>query len=80
MNASPGIVADVTDDDVFAFDSREFRIVDLVLILRYPVSREHERIACGLLRRRIVCVQHSQRSWQQSGQQGKGVCHVIVVP
>jgi hypothetical protein len=49
MNTSASVVADVTDDGVFGFDAREFLVVDLVRILRHPVSGEHEGVVCVLL-------------------------------
>mgnify|MGYP000051839055 CR=1 FL=1 len=64
MNTSASLVADVADDGVFCSDTRKFLVVDLVRILRQPVSVEHEGIV-WLLIRRIGSVKGGQRREQQ---------------
>ena len=68
MNTSASVVADVTDDGVFCSDTRKFLVVDLVRILRQPVSGEHEGIV-WLLLRRIGSVKGGQRREQQGEEQ-----------
>ena len=48
INARARMVADVTDDGMFGIDSREFFVVDLVRILRRPVTGEHGGVVCFL--------------------------------
>jgi hypothetical protein len=43
MNPGSGLVADVAEDGVFACDARKFGVVDLVGIVRQPVSRQRDR-------------------------------------
>jgi hypothetical protein len=64
MNASASVVADVADDRVFCSDTRKFLVVDLVRILRQPVSVEHEDVV-WLLLRSIGSVKSGRRHEQQ---------------
>jgi hypothetical protein len=51
INASTGLVADVTDEGVLGSDARELFEVDLVRILRQPLSGKHDDIIWFRLRR-----------------------------
>jgi hypothetical protein len=68
MNTSASVVADVTDDGVFCSDTRKLLVVDLVGILRQPVSGEHDDIVWSRLGR-IGSVKGGQRREQQGEEQ-----------
>ena len=78
LNPRTSMVADVTDDAVFGLDPRNFRVVDLVRVFRYPVAGEHEWgwSFCFCLRREGFDVRRSCEDRDGESGRGKGFLHI----